>query len=236
LSDSVCGVLRQAILTKKLSPGARLYPVELATRLQVSPTPVKDALQRLAGEHLVDIRPRRGIVVTQPSVATVNEVFSVRRALECLAVEEAFARGYSDAAWADRIGHLRKLADDVAATGQSDDPNDQVMANGAFHEELVRLSANRLLYEVYVQVRPRMILARLHADRPGWRDRVKQDYLEHLAIVDGLAARDRERAVGAVSEHILGAQRRAVRDAIQHGWSQDADLAGSPSDGDALAR
>lgn len=220
LSDTVYDALRDAIVTAKLRPGARLYPVQLAEQLQVSPTPVKDALQRLAGERLVEIRPRRGAVVSRPSIATISEVFAVRRALECLAVEEALDRSHSRDAWPAELRVLRRLARRVAETRDGESA-EHVTANFSFHERLVILSNNSILRELYSQLQVRMLVSRLHEGLPAWRERLAAEAAEHATIVDCLERGDRSGVVAALSEHIGAARQRAVDDAIRRGWGAD---------------
>src|SRR5688572_17306652 len=91
-SDSVFEVLRDSILTRVFRPGARLDVKAVATQLGVSPTPVKDAINRLAAEGLIDVRPRSGTFVAEISPQAVAETFEIRRALECLAAETLVPR------------------------------------------------------------------------------------------------------------------------------------------------
>src|SRR5262245_66028170 len=87
--DAVYNALRQAIISSLLKPGERLNVYELANKLGVSLTPVRSAIQQLATEGLVEIRPRSGTFVATLTPQDVDETFKIRCALECLAGEEA---------------------------------------------------------------------------------------------------------------------------------------------------
>ena len=89
--DAVHNSLRQAILNSLLRPGERLDVSELAEKLGVSLTPVRNAVHLLASEGLVEIRPRSGTFVTVVTAEDVRETFDIRCALECLAAERAIA-------------------------------------------------------------------------------------------------------------------------------------------------
>src|SRR6266704_2236481 len=87
--DAVYEALRQAIVSSLMKPGERLKVDELAQKLGVSLTPVRSAIQQLANEGLVEIRPRSGTFVASLSPRDVEETFEIRCALECLAGEKA---------------------------------------------------------------------------------------------------------------------------------------------------
>src|SRR3954453_19820574 len=90
--DAVYEALRQAIVSSLMKPGERLNVEELAERLGVSLTPVRGAIQQLATEGLVEIRPRSGTFVASLTVQDVDETFRIRCALECLAARDAIDR------------------------------------------------------------------------------------------------------------------------------------------------
>ncbi len=84
--------LRDAILEGELAPGTPLRAEELAQRWQVSPTPVREALQRLAGVGFVELRPQRGARVADATIRDVEEVYELRLLLEPVALRESLAR------------------------------------------------------------------------------------------------------------------------------------------------
>src|SRR5436305_10192799 len=94
--DSVYQAMRQAIVTCAIKPGERLNVEELAEKFGVSLTPVRGAIQQLATEGLIEIRPRSGTFVANLNHQEVDETFKIRCALECLAAEEAIHRFTQD--------------------------------------------------------------------------------------------------------------------------------------------
>ncbi|MER7438453.1 GntR family transcriptional regulator, partial [Pseudonocardia alni] len=91
-SERAQAALREEILTGALAAGAHLGEVELADRLGVSRTPVREALSRLAAEGLVELHPHRGARVATFSEADLDDIFGVRTALEPRATALAAAR------------------------------------------------------------------------------------------------------------------------------------------------
>lgn len=89
LSDAVYADVKRDILTGSLEPAARLQEAELAKRYSVSKTPVREALNRLVHEGLLDVFPRVGYIVSQCSVTDAQSVFEFRAILECAAVDLA---------------------------------------------------------------------------------------------------------------------------------------------------
>ena len=89
LRDVVFQTLRNAILKGELKPGERLMEIQLAQKLGVSRTPVREALRKLELEGLVIMIPRRGAIVADITIQDLNDVLEVREALEELAVKKA---------------------------------------------------------------------------------------------------------------------------------------------------
>ena len=92
LRDVVFNTLRQAILKGELEPGERLMEIQLADRLGVSRTPIREAIRKLGLEGLVLMIPRKGAEVARISEKSLREVLEVRRSLEELATELACQR------------------------------------------------------------------------------------------------------------------------------------------------
>ena len=85
ISDQVYDYLRSEIVEGRLAPGERISPEELAERLKISKMPIKEAIERLAGEGLLEVQSRRGTFVTRLDPVELAETFEVRCALEVLA-------------------------------------------------------------------------------------------------------------------------------------------------------
>lgn len=92
-ADWVDRRLRSAILSGELRPGERLAGAALAQRLSVSPTPLREAIQRLAARGLVEIRPQRGAIVAPVSADEAREIYELRQLLEPMALRDSIENG-----------------------------------------------------------------------------------------------------------------------------------------------
>lgn len=169
--DGVYGALREAILSSKLRPGDRLEVAELADRLGVSLTPVRQAVQQLATEGLVEVRPRGGAFVAVLSPKDVEETFEIRCALECMAAELAVKRISEDEIRRahEPLEQLRQpvLTDQDRVGHQRD--------NLELHMILIRASGNRKLVELYRTLNAHIQIARVHAAERDWTSRAAQE-------------------------------------------------------------
>jgi DNA-binding GntR family transcriptional regulator len=207
-SDSVFEVLRDSILTRVFRPGARLDVKAVANQLGVSPTPVKDAINRLAAEGLIDVRPRSGTFVAEISPQAVAETFEIRRALECLAAETLVPR-----ITPELIARFEKLIDALELPVDDDDSRRLHDENNVeFHLLIVEASGNQRLLELYHSLNAHLTIARIHLRRRPDAARLDQERREHRAIVDALAARHAKRLVEALGQHIKRAGVALVED------------------------
>jgi DNA-binding GntR family transcriptional regulator len=208
LTDAAYRTLKDQILTQAFAPGQRLNVDELAGRMGMSRTPVKDALNALANEGLVEILPRKGTFVAGLSADTIAEVFELRRALELLAAELLVER-VSD----DDLARLRErlAALDTPPTAGAD-ADEHLQRNLAFHRLFVALAGNRTLLEMYEELNAHIQIARVHARWQNWQQRRQQERDEHHAILRALEARDATGLAAAVNAHIRRSQRSLVAD------------------------
>ncbi|MBY0506299.1 MAG: GntR family transcriptional regulator [Bryobacteraceae bacterium] len=196
--DTVHEALRQAILSSSLRPGERLNPGDLAAQLGVSLMPVRHAIQLLAAEGLVEVRPRSGTFVASVSAKEVRETFEIRCALECLAVEKAV----SNFSLADRK-EMRRLCNAMSRVPRSEAEHRRHEQNNAdFHRLFLEAAGNAKLLEMYASLRAHIQIAGVHAGDVDWRTRVTQEAAEHEAIVAAVEARDAAAAVEAMRRHI----------------------------------
>ena len=200
--DGVYKELRHAIVSDLLKPGERLNVEELAEKLGVSLTPVRGAIQQLATEGLVEIKPRSGTFVASLTAQDVEETLQIRCALECLAGEEAVRR-----IGAEDLGRLREL---LHALGKPAASEEEQRAHGRdnseLHQIIVRASGNRRLREIYEELNAHIQIARVHAGESNWAARLEEEREEHEAIVAALEARDAEGLRNALRKHVYRAK------------------------------
>lgn len=207
-SDSVLHVLREGILTRTFRPGDRLDVGALAGQLGVSATPVKDAINRLASEGLVDIRARSGTFVAELAPDAVAETFEIRRALECLAAERLV-----DRITPELVARFRAIVEDLDRPIASDrDRNAHERKNVELHALIVAASENQRLAELYRNLDAHVTIARVHSGHRPDETRLEQERREHHAILDAIEARDAGRLIEVLSHHIRRAGQALVDD------------------------
>lgn len=204
LHQEVASTLREQIFAGLLVPGMFLDEVALCERLEISRTPLREALKVLTAEGLLRHEPRRGCFVNQVTEKDLDDIFPVIALLEGRCAFEA-ARNASDA----DLLELTALHDRLQAHARVGRITDYYATNFAIHEAIITLADNRWLAQSIADLRKILKLARLqqlHA--PG---RLKQSLAEHLAVFAALKARDSEGAEAAMRTHLMR-QREALRD------------------------
>jgi DNA-binding GntR family transcriptional regulator len=203
LHHEVAATLREEIFGGVLAPGAFIDEAAVCDRLQISRTPLREALKVLTAEGLLRHEPRRGCFVAEVTQRDLDEIFPVIALLEGRCAWEA-ARNASDA----DLQALEALHDRLAKHARARRINDYYATNFAIHEAIIMLADNRWLTQVIGDLRKILKLARqqqLHA--PG---RLDQSLSEHLAVFAALRARDSDGAEAAMRTH-LNRQREALR-------------------------
>ncbi|MDP9145088.1 MAG: GntR family transcriptional regulator [Actinomycetota bacterium] len=192
--EFVRGVLRRAILNGELASGSRLVQAEVAAMLDVSTTPVREALRDLATEGLVQFDPHRGAIVAELSAEDVHDIYEIRRVLEPLAMRQAVPR-VSDAL----LARLRRLHQ-----GMLDEPYsvDWVDRNRVFHMAVYETAASPRLAAIIrnLQDASVMYIGASLKHKTGLRDEANHG---HAEILEALENRDAEAAVKALDEHLL---------------------------------
>ena len=201
-SERAQASLREAILAGELDAGAHLGEVELAERLGVSRTPVREALGRLAAEGLVDLSPHRGARVASFTPDDLEGIFAVRAALEPAATGLAAARVDDD-----DLAALAALADAmlaVGAPGPEQDLDALAGLNRDFHARLLAVAAAPpLAAALATVVHTPVVLRTFHAyDPPS----LARSLAHHAEIVAALRVGDAEWAAAVMRSHIANAR------------------------------
>lgn len=201
LTDAVAAQLRAAIESGRLPPGARLVELEIARQLDVSRAPVREALRQLQREGLVANAPGRGNFVLRLTADDIREIYSLRGALETLAVRQVIRLQP-----ADGLDRLERLAAALADVG--DTPAERargVDLDFAFHELLCELSGHRRLCQAFLQLKSqtRAALSLLSA----WAHDPAQVAREHLQLLSTIRARDLAAAAARLEAHLEAAER-----------------------------
>jgi DNA-binding GntR family transcriptional regulator len=200
LADQAYRALREEIISGKLKPGERLTERHLATRLGVSPTPIREALQRLEHEHLIQRTDTRRLLVAEPSVHRLYELTLIEAALRGAGARLA-AENATDK-------ELAAIEQTHAAFTDTLSPEQALAAARKLHELIDRASHNETLITMIATATAFDWQFRLETIPDIFGDNQKRAldrHREHGRIVTALKARDGETAEKLMREHILGA-------------------------------
>lgn len=201
LREQIHGQLRSAILGGEYAPGTPLVEAELAGRLGASRTPVREALQRLEAEGLLERRGLRGIVVREFTEDDVTCIFEIREALESLAARRA-CRRMSPKVFAQLAAIVANMR--VAV----DDPNEMERLDTAFHDRILGTAEGARLRRILSDLREEIVTWRfLSLSTP---ERRAATVAEHEAMLEALRAEDEDRVSRITAEHIVQAWRSVL--------------------------
>jgi DNA-binding GntR family transcriptional regulator len=186
--------LTRAIAAQRLQPGTKLAEQKLADHFGVSRTLVRQALFQLAQNRLVTLEPARGAFVAAPTVEEARQVFAVRRMLEA-AMTRTLIEGLTPA----KVRALREhIAQEKAAVDNDDAAGGQELL-GDFHVRMAELTGNEVLAQIVRDICSRSSLITLMYQRAG---AARHSQEEHVELVKAIAAKDAERAVRLMDEHL----------------------------------
>jgi DNA-binding GntR family transcriptional regulator len=195
LNDKAYEHLRQAILGGDLPVGTIIAETKVAEDLGISKTPVRQALQLLRTEGLLEVGPRRQLVVRGFSAAHRNEVLRVREALEEIAVETA-CRVIS----VDDIDMLRLLLLRQGRAADAYDENAFLVLDEEFHVLIAKSANLPIVARLLEQMRGFARIMRLGRTQPP--EHLQDILVEHTRIVDAIEKRDVVAAQAALHEHL----------------------------------
>jgi GntR family transcriptional regulator, rspAB operon transcriptional repressor len=198
LAERVFQELRHAIVYGTLSPGTRLQSEELAQRLGVSRTPVKEALSRLRVEGLVEYNERRGFSVVDYSPEDLPEIHEALLMMEMAGIELGLAEASET-----EIEGIRAAADHFTQSCNETSPDAQVAYDqgNVFHYSLVKLNRNGIIEDWYSQLKAESQGLRLQAIHKEQAPEYFPLVDEHRPIVDAIEQRDANAAQTALQSH-----------------------------------
>ena len=198
-SDRAVNQLRERILGGEYVPGERLAEVELAEKLGVSRTPVREALRRLAAEGLVDIIANKGARVVEYPRTDLERIFEIRARVEGLS-----ARIAAETASEADIDKLEDIATVLKENSEAGRLDDVYRLNGEYHAMLNGLAGSTVVTATVNQLIHSPVLVRtLHAFDDAAR---RRSVNHHLEIVAALRARDGDWAEAVMHAHLLSAR------------------------------
>lgn len=195
LRQQVTDRLRSAIIEGRMAPGARLVERELCASLDVSRTLLREAMQHLQAEGLIQIIPHRGPSVARIDAQEAREIYRVRESLEALAGE-----GFARHAGEEQVRALRQALRELGQGVRSARPDRLLAGKDLFYTTLLEGCGNRVVAQLLTQLNNRVTpLRRLSMSQPG---RPAQMMAELEAVVVAVEARDAKRAGRLCAAHV----------------------------------
>ena len=189
-----------AVMSHRLPPGTRLGEAEFCDLYGVSRTTVRKALQRLAHDHIIELRPNRGAVVASPSPKEARDVFAARRALEREIVPLVVQR-----ATPASLRAIRAAIEAEEAARRSADRAAWIRLGGEFHLLLAELAGNAVLQRFMAELVSRCSLIIALYENPGAPMCGNHDHQELLALIE---SGDAARATALIEHHLVEIEAR----------------------------
>jgi DNA-binding GntR family transcriptional regulator len=205
LGDLVTDVLREMITDGKFVPGQHLKESALAEALKVSRGPIRQALARLEVEGHVELRRNRGAFVSTLTRADVEEVHTLRGAIERLAAGRACTRMASGG-----FTEMDAVLEQMKSVDTAIDPEDAVVLDLQFHDIIYAHCDHTRVQRVWASIRGQVTVF-LRARNASFPDFAEVGYVEHLELRNALALADPAAAQSAIDKHISGAYERLKR-------------------------
>ncbi len=195
LVERVYEAIKQDILMSHLQPGEPLLEEELARRLSVSRTPIREALRKLEHEGLIRIVPNKGAFVRVLTPKDIREIYEVREALE------SFAAGRAALALPDKeIERFVTLARSLQARKPQLGYRHLRDAWEALRQTVIDASGNERIQSILATINDQIEAARHYASAPPGR--IEELLADFISVVHALKKRDRSASAGAVREHL----------------------------------
>ena len=195
LHEQVAGRLRQMLVENRIQPGAKLNERELSEVLQVSRTPLREAIKMLAAEGLVELLPNRGAIAIELSEADVLNTFEVMAGLEAQSGELAAAR-ITDA----ELTEIKAMHFEMLGAYTRRDLPGYYRLNAAIHNAINASAKNPVLTRTYNQLNARLQALRFRSNQD--EDKWQQALEEHEQMVKALQARDAPAMRHLMSRHL----------------------------------
>lgn len=195
LRDVVFNTLREAILKGELKPGERLMELQLAAKLGVSRTPIREAIRMLQQEGLAVTIPRRGAEVAKMTEKDMEDVLQIREALEVLAVQLA-----SEKVTEEQIQQLEENVNAFENAVKTADVKQIAQTDIDFHDLIYSAAENPKLVSMLNNLREQIYRYRVEylKNEKNYPNLIA----EHREIIDGLKRRDKDYVTEMIKKHV----------------------------------
>ena len=209
ISDSAYEILHEKIVSREFYPGQRLDLKLMQTEMGISTTPLKEALARLEMEGLVEIRPRSGTFVTDPSPEDISKSFDVRIAIEVFAIDQVVKQINDEDIQKLRL-LIQELGELASAPDQASIYPQYLLLDHQFHKLLVAMTNNERLALIHQRENLHAQMARIRYHRSERELQVAQH--EHEQLIRAIEAQDIRAAQELMKSHLERAKLSVLAD------------------------
>ncbi|MGQ8818119.1 GntR family transcriptional regulator [Serratia sp. NA_13] len=195
---------KQALVTLSYKPGEYLNTAQVMSELDMGRTPINQAIHRLANEGLLQVIPRKGVMVSPLSMDDALELIEVRLANEMLCMRLASKRITEP-----QVAALTALNQQIEVASQRRDRVQMMTLDHQFHQQLAQIAGNNMLADILSVLHARA--QRFWASTLSREGHMREVIEEHRAIISALAAQDDDAAANAAEAHIM-----SFRSALLH--------------------
>ncbi|MEM7124813.1 MAG: GntR family transcriptional regulator [Chloroflexota bacterium] len=212
LKENVIDVIRQSIIDGDLAPGSELNQAQIAEKLGVSRGPVREALGRLEQEGLIRVTAYKRVFITPLDRRYVEELYSVRAALETMALERSI-----DRVTPENLEKLEQIVDEMRTAARNNEEQRLVNLDLSFHEQIVTMADHNLAMTLWqrLTVGVKRCIRTQHSSYTFLDEVVGT----HPTIVTAIADRDKIAATQILREHITESAETIIR-----GWEMNGQL------------
>jgi DNA-binding GntR family transcriptional regulator len=196
LADQITAILQEAIVNGYFEPGEKIDQDLIARELEVSRTPVREALTRLQSDGFIDIRPHRGAFIARVTRQDIRETYELRRLLEAELVRQV-----TPVIPESTLDELEESAQQLQAQFNAGDISSHYEYDVHFHATIVDLAENSLLKETLDSLTHRISMVRRFGQLRAGQHLI-DSHNEHRAILKAMRQRDPERAAELMKLHL----------------------------------
>jgi len=197
LKESAYRIIKEKLLNLEYEPGSRIREDLLAQEISMSRTPVREAINQLSAEGLVNNIPRKGIFVIQLSSQEISDFLDIREALETLAVENCIKKINEK-----QLDGLENILEEFEAALSKDNFKKCNILDSKFHLEIAKVSNNKKLIEFLGEIEDFMHIARAIEKKAQPKIKNELTLKEHKAILEAVRNKDTEKAREAIRVNI----------------------------------
>jgi DNA-binding GntR family transcriptional regulator len=193
-NEEIYGRIQKAVLERRLAPGTKLIEERLAEVSGVSRTKIREVLNKLAHEGVVELVPNRGAFIASPSVQQAQDVFVTRRM-----IEPEMVRLLSSTATSAQVRALRKHVRQESEARKQNDRPAIIRLSGEFHVLIAEMIGNEILLRMMRELAPLTCLVITLYDKPN---APACPHHEHSDLIDAIEAHDGAKAAACMLEHL----------------------------------